>query len=454
VLALLAACRPSTPAWLAALVLVAALTGAGPLLGRAARAAAGSAAGHAEPPPAPGALRVLHLGFEDPAMPGAGGGSLRTAEVNRRLAAAGHRVTVLTTGFPGAVDRTEAHGAGSVRWVHVGLGRGAGRLSRLLGYVLLAPVVVRATAADLVVEDFFAPVSSVAAPWWSRRPTVGVVQWLNAREKAREYHLPVHAVERLGVRSHRRLVAVSEGVARRLAATGSRAEVTVIGNGVDLAALTAGGPGGRGDDVVFVGRLEIAQKGLDLLVDAWSRIAADVPGRLVLAGSGPDEAALRARVADRGLSGRVVFPGWVDGAAKTALLRGARLVVVPSRFETFGIVAVEALAAGSPVVAYDIDCLREVVPPGCGSLVPVTGAPAADAAALADAVLALYRDPARRRSAAAEGPRWAARWNWDAVAAAQEAVYREVARAGSRVPAPAGPRLLPAPPRRILEARP
>jgi Glycosyl transferase 4-like domain len=49
-------------------------------------------------------VRVLHLGFEDPAMPGAGGGSVRTHEINRRLVARGHEVTVLTTRFPGCAD--------------------------------------------------------------------------------------------------------------------------------------------------------------------------------------------------------------------------------------------------------------------------------------------------------------------------------------------------------------
>ena len=126
-------------------------------------------------------LRVLHLGFEDPAMPGAGGGSLRTHEINRRLVADGMDVTVLTTRYPGCTERVQD----GVRYVHVGVGssrRGCrGCSATCWGCRGGAPA---SRAADLVVEDFFAPFSSMAAPLWTGRPTIGMVQWLHAREKA------------------------------------------------------------------------------------------------------------------------------------------------------------------------------------------------------------------------------------------------------------------------------
>ena len=84
-------------------------------------------------------LHVLHLGFEDPLMPGAGGGSVRTHQINRRLAADGFRVTVLTTTFPGAEERVQD----GVRYVPVGAGQGRNRLTRLLGYVALLPFEAR-----------------------------------------------------------------------------------------------------------------------------------------------------------------------------------------------------------------------------------------------------------------------------------------------------------------------
>ncbi len=393
------------------------------------------------PDRAHGGLHVLHLAFEDPAMPGSGGGALRTAEIDRRLAAAGHHVTVLTGRYPGATDRVERHGAGSVSWVHPHVGRGRTRLTRLLPYMAAAFLAARRAGrrspgdrndgagpgpVDLVVEDFFAPISSMAIPAWTGAPVVGVVQWLNAREKARQYHLPVHWVERWGVATHRRIVAVSHGVGAATQALTPHAEVVVIGNGVDPVAFTvAPRPVAERADVVFVGRLEIAQKGLDLLLDAWALAAGQVEGDLLLAGTGPDEAALRERADRLGITDRVRFLGWVAGRDKAELVAGARIAAVPSRFETFGIVAAEALAVGTPVVAYDIDCLREVVPAEGGVLVPVPDG-GFDTAAYAQALVDLAHDAPRRAVVARRGPEMARVHDWDALAATQDAFYRRV----------------------------
>ncbi|MCO1660267.1 glycosyltransferase [Pseudonocardia humida] len=365
-------------------------------------------------------LRILHLGFEDPRMPGAGGGSRRTHEINRRLVARGHEVTVLTTRFPGHRDRVQD----GVRYVHIGLGAGRNRITRTAGYVLAAVRECRTRPADVVVEDFFAPVSSAAAPLWSGRPTVGVVQWLNAHEKARQYRVPFHLVERFGVRRHVRMVAVSHHVGVALQALNPTAAIEVIGNGIPSGAvLTRRAPG---PDVLFVGRLEIAQKGLDLLLRAWELASTRIGGDLVLAGSGPDEARLRDMVERAGLADRVRFVGWVGEDEALELMGGARLVAMPSRFETFGMVAVEAMATGTPVVAFDIDALREVLPAGFTRRVP-----AFDVEAFAAELVSAYHDDEWIAAAAPLARRFAAGFDWDVLAARQEAVYAEAAGTGA-----------------------
>lgn len=318
------------------------------------------------------------------------------------------------------------------------LGSGSNRLTRLLTYTAGLPFVVRSVEADVVIEDFFAPFSSIAVPWFSPAPTVGIVQWLNAREKARQYRLPVHWVEQIGVRSHRRLIGMSQGVADALHAMNRRADVAVIGNGVDAEAFRPRRRG-EGTDVVFVGRLETAQKGLDLLIDAWARVAHKVGGRLVLAGTGPDEDALRERAERHGVDDTVHFAGWVAGEAKYDLVANARLAVVPSRFETFGIVAAEALACGTAVVAFDIPCLREVVPAEAGVVVAHTGDHGTDVAALATALTCVHRCDGLRIQAAERGPALASVHDWDALARAQDDVLRDAAGMPPR-PRREGPR--------------
>jgi glycosyltransferase involved in cell wall biosynthesis len=354
-------------------------------------------------------LRVLHLGFEDWRKPGSGGGAVRTREVNERLARR-HDVTVLVSRYRGARERVE----GGVRYVPVGLP--IGYWGGILSYFALLPFAARKRSADLVVEDFAAPIGSVVPRLWSRRPLVAVVQWLDAEGKSRQYHLPFHRVQQAGVRRHDRFIAMSDDLAARLHADNPEADVKVIPNGVPPAAFTTTAP--RGADVVFLGRLEIAQKGIDLLVAAIALVQERLPGRVVLAGDGPDRRAVERLVERAGLADRVVFVGRVDGDEKLRLLAAARLVVMPSRYETFGIVAAEAMACGTPVVAFEIPSLREVVPADAGTLVP-----AFDVAAFGEAVAELAARPDRIEEVGAQNRRRARRYDWDEVAEQQEAVY-------------------------------
>jgi len=346
-------------------------------------------------------------------MPGAGGGSVRTREINRRLAAKGFRITVLTTRYPGWKERVEE----GVHYVPIGFGTGRNRLSRLLAYIARLPFEVRKRrpGVDLVVEDFFAPFSTMAAPLWTKRPTIGVVQWLHARDKARQYKLPLHWLERLGVLTHRRVISVSQGISDRLKGINPDLHVDVIGNGVNPAIWNV--EPGVGKDILFVGRLEYGHKGLDLLTDAWAQASLRIDGNLLIAGKGPDEERLFASIRERGLSERVQMLGWLSGEKKLRAISDARLLVVPSRHETFGLVAIDALAAGTPVIAFDIPCLREIVPRGVGWLVE-----AFDVGALAEEIVCRYQQEGLME-VGARGREFAERFNWDALADLQADAY-------------------------------
>lgn len=369
----------------------------------------------------PGPYRVLHLGFEDPRQPGAGGGSVRTHEVNRRLAAAGIEVTVVCARWPGAVPAV----VDEVRYLPVGprLGPlGRIRFAAQLGYFAAVLgglwLLVRRTDPDVVVEDFAAPISSACVPYLTRRPVVGVVQWLFARDKARQYRLPFGAIERLGVGSHRSLVAVSDDLGAELRRRNPAALVTVVPNGLDPAAFEPRPPGAR-EHLLYLGRLEIAQKGLDLLLRAYAQAAPHIDAELHIAGDGPDERTLRALAAELGIADRVRWLGRVAGHARFDLLAGARLVCMPSRYETFGMVAAEALATGTPVLAFDIDCLRALVDDTVGRRVP-----AGDLTGYADALRELADDPRRCAALGSAGPAGVRRLDWDRIADAQLGVYR------------------------------
>ena len=111
------------------------------------------------------------------------------------------------------------------------------------------------------------------------------------------------------MQSHTDLIAVSDDLAGQLRERNASAEVTVISNGLDEDAFAP--RSFRRSNSLYLGRLELAQKGLDLLIDAFAAVAADTDTDLVVGGDGPDEAALRALVDQRGLSSRVKFIGRV-----------------------------------------------------------------------------------------------------------------------------------------------
>jgi glycogen(starch) synthase len=149
--------------------------------------------------------------------------------------------------------------------------------------------------------------------------------------------------------------------------------VTVIPNGIDPADLrpvddldTLRLKFAQPDEklVLLVGRL-VYEKGFQLAFDALPEVIAKVPGvRFLVAGSGTHEGELKAQAERLGLSDRGVFLGWIGDDALHSLYRIADLCVVPSLYEPFGLVALEAMASGCPCIVADTGGLREVVPAG------------------------------------------------------------------------------------------
>jgi glycosyltransferase involved in cell wall biosynthesis len=173
----------------------------------------------------------------------------------------------------------------------------------------------------------------------------------------------------------------------------------------------------------------VPRKGVDTVISALAALPGDV--ELVVAGGpsaaglddDPEVARLRALAASAGVAGRVRFLGAVAHDALPALYRSADAVACVPTYEPFGLVPLEAMACGRPVVAAEVGGLADTVVDGVtGHHVP-PGNPGAVAAALA----ALRDDPRRARAMGRAGRRRAeAKYGWDRVAAAHEQVYDEV----------------------------
>ena len=358
-------------------------------------------------------VKIVHLAFEDHRRPGSGGGGLRTFEVNRRLAEF-HHITVVTARYPGARRRVE-EGV-----VYRPLGCNLGYFGSVVTYFLLLPFFVAVQRADLIVEDFAAPMSSALVPLFTRTPTVAVVQWLFARERSRHYHLPLFIFEKLGVRLHRRFVAVSAYIAEQLRAANQRARIDVVPAGV--AVPVDMGPPGRGQRPGPLSRpAGVGAQGLrpapGVPFASWPPCPASGWCSPATGRTGSGSATPPVTPASTTAS---TCSGWVTGDAKWRLLASATVVVVPSRHESFGLVAAEASSIGNAGGG-----LRPAVPTrdprGRGR---VCWCPASTRPPWPRRLRRVLTDPALRAMLAEQGRRQAGRFDWDRAALAHDRVYR------------------------------
>jgi phosphatidyl-myo-inositol alpha-mannosyltransferase len=311
-----------------------------------------------------------------------GGGAVVVAQIAARLARQ-HRVTVYTGSYRGSGRSRVRDG---VRYVFLPVGWAGPRGAQIVFQALL-PLVALLRRPDLWIESVSPPVSASLLPVFARCPVVALVQMLSGADMGRRYGLPFAAIERRALRLYRHFVVLNETDRRAVMAANRRASVALIPNGIERppAADLEYGAGGH---ILFLGRIDVRQKGLDLLLAASSP---ELPLPLVIAGggTGQEEAKLRELLpADGGDRVRIV--GRVEGARKQELLRTCAFMVVPSRYETFCLSALEAMAYGKPVVHFELPQLAWI---GTGSGLPVRPFDAAD---LSDAVSRLAHDPSLR----------------------------------------------------------
>ncbi|MCH8613041.1 glycosyltransferase family 4 protein [Arsenicicoccus dermatophilus] len=360
----------------------------------------------------------------------AGGVQLHVRDLAEWLIDQGHEVSVLApadedTALPPYV--VPAGRAVPVRY--------NGSVARLnFGPVTAARVARWLEDGDLDLVHIHEPVTpsiGTLALWQAECPIVATFHSSQVRSRAMQTVYPAFrpSLEKILAR-----IAVSED-ARRTVTTHYGGDAVVIPNGVyvDRFAATAPRPAWQGapdaPTIAFLGRLGEPRKGLPLLLEALPAVTRAVPGvRLLVAGPG-DQEAVRAQVPP---GCRVELLGAVSDEDKAALLASADLYVAPNTGgESFGIILVEAMAAGACVLASDLPAFRRVLDGGRAGATFTNES----AGALADAVVALLRDPARRAALAARGRERARAFDWSVVAEQVLAVYETVVVGAPEVPA-------------------
>ena len=353
----------------------------------------------------------------------------------RALAQRGHEVHVFTTNVDGPgvskvpTDRAVSLDDVSVRYFATALGR---RLYR-------SPAMARALeetggSFDIVHLHSVFLWPTMAAAKTSRRsgtpyivtPRGMLVRDLIVRKRRWAKRAWIELIERRNIEHAAAVHVTSQLEAEEMEAMGFALRRTaVIPNGFDAADMTAApSPDDRAwvaawpqPFILYLGRINW-KKGLDRLISALA-LTRDID--LVVAGHDDDDyqAAMQLLARDFGVAHRVKFIGPVTGSRKWALLREARMLALPSHSENFGMVVLEAMAVGCPVVVTSGVGLAETVR-ACGAGLVVEG----DAARLAEAISSLEGNESARRQMGAAGRKAAAeQFSWTRVAAEMADLY-------------------------------
>lgn len=324
-----------------------------------------------------------------------GGGAYAIHEVAKRLSK-DFSVIVLSSKYPGANDRQ----VDGVHYRHIGVSIRSPQLSQLL-YSLTLPWYVIILKHDVWLENFTPPFTAGFLPLFTNKPVIGLVHMLSAEDMRRKYYLPFQLIEHAGLKLYNYFIVNSTFITDKIKVINPKASLVNIGNGVPSISKQSE----TSKFALFIGRLEIDQKGLDLLLAAWKK----VNGQLVIAGAKGDMNRLKSIIRTYHLEGKIELAGQVTTLEKNRLLRKAGFVVVPSRFETYSMVSLEAFSYGKPVVSFDIDGLQWI-PDGARFAVP-----AYDTNQFADKCNKLFSDSSMRKKMGAVGLSYAKKKTWDVI---------------------------------------
>ena len=209
--------------------------------------------------------------------------------------------------------------------------------------------------------------------------------------------------------------------------------IEVVPNGVDVNSFTPSFV--RSDSppqILFVGRL-VPQKGVAVLLQAFRAVLVRCPdAKLIIAGNGEMELFLKRVASYLGVRHRVSFVGWQTGTSLVDVYRKATCVVIPSFYEPFGIVALEAMACGCPVVASDTGGLKEIVTDGVNGYLVAIG----EYLPLAQRIASLLLDRDRRKAMAIAARARAAQYSWSRSAGQTLDLYETLAGAKNRTTLP------------------
>ncbi len=362
-------------------------------------------------------MKILSIQYGNPNNPYSHGGLAGTLHENLKRLTPRHDITCFTGLLAGPERRIEIEG---ITYVQKGIGK-----NKYLNRSVFAAI-----------NSFFKPHKDfdlILIPW-DRYAPVRIESWdhcpvimeLNLDFFSVPSKLaPVEPLTRHMLKKQlgkcEYLIAMSEGVQKVAAKYASHLKLCeILPGGVSDEFFQY--PVNPGDEnyLLYLGRLDISHKGIDILLESYKRAGVDVP--LVIAGDGIDKNAVDKLIVKHELSQKIRTVGWVRGEEKYRLIAGCLAICIPSRVEGWGIVATEAAAMGKPVIGTRVVGLEEAVSHGkTGVLVPKE-----DIAAFTKAIQMIVADEKFRRILGNHAKEMAHQYTWDKIAQKRENFFHRV----------------------------
>lgn len=333
-----------------------------------------------------------------------GGGAVAIHEVSKRLTSK-MDVTVITGKYPKSKDEA----IDRVHYKRIGLSYAGPKIGQLI-YQFFLPYYAWRSDFDIWIENFTPPFSTAFLSIFTKKPVIGLVHLLAGSDKSRQYKLPFYLVENKGLTIYKYFIVLTESILKKIKKKNFSALVKVIPNGISGSILNKKINRKR-SHILYIGRIEVDQKGIDFLLDAYKLASNKINKELIIAGSGikKEEVYLKEKIKKLQLQDKVKFIGRVEGKKKDELFKNSSFLVMPSRYETFPLVVLEAFAYGSPLLSFDIEGFKWV-PQSCSVKVKPF-----DVSKLADAMVKLSVDKSLNESMGKTSREFVKRYSWDTI---------------------------------------
>lgn len=274
-------------------------------------------------------------------------GQARATREVAKLLAKKHTVTVYSSKYPGYKNYKEE----GIYYKHIGIVSNNAKFTNI-AFILTVPLYVHRIKADVIIENFNAPISITFSPLFTNIPVIGLPTMFNAKEFTKKYKLPFDRIEAFGSKYYKYFLPYSKTDSAKMLTYNPKIIYRIVPQGVGKEFLKIKHK--KPEYILFLGRFDLHQKGVDLLIKAYAKVKDRIGYPLVIAGHGPDEQKIRDLIHKLKLDGKVTIVGAAYGKKKEDLIARALYTAYPSRHDEMSIWALESLGSGLPLICFDL----------------------------------------------------------------------------------------------------